>query len=41
MVEVIFDLEMHHGGVFKCDPRMRYTGGTANVLAIVDSDYFG
>ena len=40
MGEVIFDIEIHYGGVFKCDPRMRYTSGTLNVLTNVDFDFF-
>ena len=41
MVEVIFDIEMHHGGVFKHDLRMRYTSETVNVLAYIESDFCG
>ena len=41
MGEVVFDIEIHHDGVFKCDPRMKYTSGTMNVLSNVNSDFFG
>ena len=41
MGEITFDIKIHHGGIFKCDLRMRYTSGTVNVLSNVNSDFFG
>ena len=41
MGEVIFDIEIHRGGVFKCDLRKRYTSERMNVLSNVDPEFFG
>jgi len=36
MSEVICDIEIHHGDQFRHDTKMKYIGGTINVLFSVD-----
>ena len=40
MVNVIFNIKVHHGGTFKHEPRMRQIEGTVNVLSNVDPNFF-